>query len=196
MAFMNARHTVYLALAVLMNPAVCQAQTAVDSVASAATQFRGEAPSLCVIRGAARLISSSNASLESSQINSSAIRVTTLVAEDGSGQPNAAELTLSIPVICTVTHDVTIASAGAGMNRDGGSGGASTGFRSRLDYQVQTSWAGQTLTAQASNLPSLITAPDAATGDLRVTVSILQGGQPLVAGSYSDTLTILLNPSL
>jgi hypothetical protein len=185
-----------LALAVLAAPAVVSAQSANESRASAATEFRGQAPGVCVIRGAARLISSNNASLETSQLNAAAIRVTSLVAADGSGQPNAADLTLSIPVICTVTHDVTISSTGAGMTRDGGAGGAAVGFRSLLDYQVQTSWAGQTLAALASALPRVVTAPDAARGDLLVTVSILQGGQPLVAGSYSDTLTILLTPSL
>ena len=185
-----------LSLAVLIAPTALSAQTANESRASAATEFRGEAPGVCVIRGAARLISSNNASLETSQLNAAAIRVTSLVAADGSGQPNAADLTLSIPVICTVTHDVTVSSTGAGMTRDGGAGGVGVGFRSLLDYQVQTSWAGQTLAASASALPSVVTAPDAASGDLLVTVSILQGGQPLVAGSYSDTLTILLTPSL
>jgi phosphohistidine swiveling domain-containing protein len=196
MAHYPSIRTAYLALAVLAVPAVAHAQTANESLASAATEFRGEAPGVCVIRGAARLVSSNNASLETSQLNAAAIRVTSLVAADGSGQPNAADLTLSIPVICTVTHDVTILSTGAGMTRDGGAGGVGLGFRSVLDYQVRTSWAGQTLAASASALPSVVTAPDAASGDLLVTVSILQGGQPLVAGSYSDTLTILLTPSL
>jgi hypothetical protein len=196
MAYSFPTNAICLALAVLVAPGLAKAQTANESRASTATEFRGEAPGLCVIRGAARLVSSNNASLETSELNAAAIRVTSLVAADGSGQPNAADLTLSIPVICTVTHDVTISSIGAGMTRDGGAGVGGTGFRSLLDYQVQTSWAGQTLAAAASALPSVVTAPDAASGDLLVTVSILQGGQPLVAGSYSDTLTILLTPSL
>jgi hypothetical protein len=188
--------SVYLALAVLVVPAIAGAQTTNESLASAATEFRGEAPGVCVIRGAARLVSSNNASLETSQLNAAAIRVTSLIAADGSGQPNAADLTLSIPVICTVTHDVTISSTGAGMTRDGGAEGAGSDFRALLGYQVQTSWAGQTLAASASALPSVVNVPDAASGDLLVTVSILQGGLPLVAGTYSDTLTILLTPSL
>jgi Spore Coat Protein U domain len=196
MAHYSGLGAVYMALAVLLIPTFGRAQTVNESLASAATEFRGEAPGVCVIRGAARLVSSNNASLETSQLNAAAIRVTSLVAADGSGQPNAADLTLSIPVICTVTHDVTISSIGAGMTRDGGTVGAGSGFRTLLDYQVQTSWAGQTLAASASALPSVVTAPDAASGDLQVTVSILQGGQPLVAGTYSDTLTILLTPSL
>lgn len=174
---------------------VAQAQSVDENLASAATEFRGQAPAVCVIRGAATLVSSNNASLETSQLNAAAIRVTSLVSADGSGQPNAADLSLSIPVICTLTHDVTISSASAGMTRDGGVSGGS-GFRSVLDYQVQTTWAGKTTSRQASALPSVVATPDAAAGNLTVTVSILQGGQPLVAGSYSDTLTILLTPSL
>lgn len=185
-----------LCVLVIFAPLAANAQVVNESTASSATEFRGTAPGLCVIRGAATVVSSNNASLTSSVIGASAIQVTSLVAQNGTGIPNAAEMQVAIPVICTVTHSVTVQSASRGMVREGTAIPNAAGFRTLLDYQVQTAWAGKSNSLQASALPTVINTPDAAAGSLLVTVSILQGGQPLVAGSYSDTLTILLTPSL
>ena len=177
-------------------PIMAFAQTASESRAASSTEFRGTAPGLCVVRGAAQFVSATNASLTTSTQNAAAIQVTSLVAQNGSGIANAADLTLRFPVICTVTHDVTIRSASGGMIRAEGSVANAAGFRTLLDYEVQTVWAGATNSAQATALPQIIRVTDAAQGDLSVRVSIPQGGIPLVAGSYADTLTINLAPTL
>lgn len=177
-------------------PIAARAQKVNDSIASAATEFLGIAPRLCIIRGAATVVSANNASLSASSQSSAAIQVTSLVAQNGTGVPNAADMQVSIPVICTVTHTVTIQSSSKGMTRDGAAIANAPGFRTLLDYQVRTAWAGKNDDSNASALPAVINTPDAAQGNLLVTVLIPQGGQPLVAGSYSDTLTILLTPSL
>jgi hypothetical protein len=187
--------TVICAIYALL-PTLASAQVVNDNVANTATEFRGTAPGLCVIRGPASVISSNNTSLSSSALSSSAIQVTSLIDATGTGIPRAADMQLAIPVICTVTHSVTVQSASGGMRLEGSAALSTNSFRTLLDYQVQTAWAGRNNNSQASELPATIDTPDAAIGSLLVTVSILQGGQPLVAGSYSDTLTILLTPSL
>jgi hypothetical protein len=174
------------------------AQTVALDLATRNTQIRGEVPRACTITGPALAISASNATFAVSGVGSATITISQLVDPNiGDGTPQAATLQFEIPATCTVSHELNVDSANDGLALGGSLGTAVTdGFRNALPYAITTSWSTLNLSGQTTSGPLIGRVGDAATGNIVVSISIPAGGTPLVAGSYSDSLSINLSPTL
>jgi spore coat protein U-like protein len=150
----------------------------------------GEAPSACVIRtpGAA---SGTNASFAAVGASSGEVRITELV-DPNNAEPRAASINLALPVICNAPHRVTLRSGNGGLLRAGGQRGSRPGgFGEFLPYQLSAQWAGSQVQASSDRgAPLTIQSQAGRAGDVSISVAIPQGGQPLVAGTYADAVTI------
>lgn len=184
-------HLIALPALLIATPALAQSQTAnpVDrSLYLAAT-----APSACVI-DAPVASNAMNASYSGGQ-SSGQITIAELV-DAQSAVSRASAIELDFPVICNGAHTLTVTSANGGLSRNGQSSGSTgTGFSQFLDYQIAIDWAGSTLDTPSSARVAALAVPQAADGQLAIKVSTVAGGGPLVAGQYSDTLTVQLTPS-
>ncbi len=175
----------------LAAPGVCAAQTigpAVDGQgATAQATFRG------VVEGGCRLsvpdaASADNAVISAQGPGSADITVQQLVNEDAEVQ--GARIVLVIPTLCTQAHTLSLSSVNGGLASDQpGDGGP---FRSNVGYTVTVDWAGGQQTFQTDGGLLNFMVPDAAMGDLIVTIDIPSGGDPLTAGAYTDEITLVL----
>ena len=107
--------------------------------------------------------------------------------------PRSTSLSLSFPVICNSAHLLRIQSSNGGLRRLGSnernqSRGAFADF---LPYSLDARWAGHSRT-QLSNVPGglLINSADGGAGTVDFGFTVPAGNTPLVAGAYSDTITV------
>ena len=101
---------------------------------------------------------------------------------------------LSLPVVCNASHRVELRSANGGLQRAGatGRGGA---FREFLAYQVGLNWAGQSVQLDTANRSANINASQPGKGDMVIRIATPAGGGPLVAGQYSDSIVVEVQPA-
>ena len=84
-------------------------------------------------------------------------------------------------------------SGNGGLVRAGGRRGDVSGFRQLLPYQVTADWSGQSITGSSvTGTPVTINSANGAAGQVSLSISIPAGGDPMVAGSYSDSVVIEL----
>jgi hypothetical protein len=119
---------------------------------------------------------------------------------------NGASAEVSFSAVCTVPHRIVLESRGNGLWRNNASGGARTsGFADGVPYSAEITWGGVRERFEASALSRganrrSTTVSDATVGDLKIALTIQAGASngalnsPLLAGVYSDTLTITLEP--
>ncbi len=134
-------------------------------------------------------VSASNASVDALSATSAEVRIDSIV--DSNGVPQAASVVIVIPAICTQAHTLSMSSANAGL-RTAESAVPGSGFRSVLDYTVDVDWAGSTQSFESSGGDLVAPIPDAAVGDMTVTIDFPGGGEPAVAGDYSDQIIVEL----
>lgn len=160
------------------------------------TQLIGEVPSACSITGAAVQLSSSNATFTPSGLSASKVELTSLVdVGTNAGVSRGASVQFEIPATCTVTHRLLITSGNGGLAlNDNGALPPSNGFRSVLPYTITADWGGKNVSGLTSGTGLSTTIEDAATGAVIVQINIPSGGDPLVAGAYSDAVRIDLTP--
>lgn len=184
---MRARLLFAAFLSALATPALAQD----GAVGRASLDMVGYAPSACLISGAPRG-TGANAVLDAVGARQADIRIVELV-DPTTGQARAASISLALPVICNVNHQVIVRTQNGGLARDDRSGGgqAAPGFREAVPYGVTARWAGVVAGGQ-SGAPFELIAPGAAAGDLAIDIDIPAGGVPLVAGAYSDQLVVEL----
>lgn len=154
-------------------------------------EIAGQAPPACVLN-APTASGGQNATFASTGANSGEIRIVEF-GDPVTAQPRAATINLSLPVICNAPHRLTVTSANGGMLRDGGNSRnrPANGFGEFVGYRIDASWAGQSasvLTNQNNTL--LIASAQGGAGDMGLTFAVPPGGGPLVAGRYSDTVTV------
>ena len=154
----------------------------------------GEAPQACVL-SAPLVTAVTNASFQPINGQTGTILVTQFV-DPLTAAPLAATVNLAFPVVCNGAHEVTIRTANGGLAHIPPIAIPGLGFRALLVYQLTAAWAGQTATG-ATNLPTPVDihTNDGAAGQLSLVVNIPGGGDPLVAGPYSDSLVIELLPA-
>lgn len=152
--------------------------------------LQGSAQPACVIKGPA-LARGSNISFASTGANAGEIRISQLV-DPATAQVREAQVALLLPIVCNSAHRFLLKSGNGGLLRDGASP-AGDRFRARVPYGVSAMWQGRQLrqTTDAAG-DFTIDMPGSGAGDLALTIDIQSGGQPLVAGSYSDTITVEL----
>lgn len=154
---------------------------------TAQATFRG------VVEGGCRLsapaaTSADNAVISSLGPGTADIAVQQLVNDDAEVQ--GARIVLVIPTLCTQAHTLSLTSVNGGLASDQPADGGP--FRSNIVYTVTVAWAGGQQTFETGGGLLNFTVPDAAMGDLVVTIDIPSGGDPLTAGAYTDEITLIL----
>lgn len=110
---------------------------------------------------------------------------------DAAGVPRAASIVVTVPAICTQAHTLTVTSRNDGLRTEE-TAPPGSGFRSVIDYTVGVGWAGSTTSFDASSGELVEPVADAAAGDVTLTISFPGGGDPAVAGFYSDEIILEL----
>ncbi len=153
----------------------------------------GVAPSACLI-STPTAAAGSNSSFQPAGTQSGQVTITQMV-DPNTAVPVASSINLALPIICNAAHNVTVSTTNGGLARAGVAPGAGPvgGFRQFLPYQVTATWAGQTqnATSQAGTTVS-INSSDGAAGQLSLTIAVPGGGDPMVAGAYSDQVVVQL----
>lgn len=153
----------------------------------------GVAPSTCLVQTPQAAVGA-NTTFAAGGAQQGQVTITQL-ADPQTAVAKEATISVALPVICNSAHHVTVTSLNRGLLRQGGIASQTSvnGFREFIPYSVTASWAGQTATGQSlSGAPVNITTQDGAAGQVSLTIDVPGGGDPLVAGTYSDSLTIEL----
>lgn len=178
-----------LTLVAALAPGFALAQTA--NIGQGRLDIVGQAPSACLI-SQPTASTGQNATLSQTGAQSAEIRISELV-DPQTAQPRASSMNVALPVICNTAHRLTVKSGNGGLLRAGGRRGAVSGFRQLLPYNVSADWSGQSITGSStSGTPVTINSANGAAGQVSLSISIPAGGEPLVAGSYSDSVVIEL----
>jgi hypothetical protein len=151
----------------------------------------GIANPACLMRGPAAT-GGVNASFQNISASSGEIRIVELVNPQ-TAQPRATSINIAMPVICNSAHRLSIISRNGGLKRVSAnernqSGG---GFADFLSYSLNAAWAGQSLSQSSDVSGGLnINAANAGAGNMTIGFAVKAGTTPLVAGVYTDSLTI------
>jgi hypothetical protein len=101
-------------------------------------------------------------------------------------------LNIAFTSTCNFSHRVTLASRDGGIARVGGAT-AAPGFAFSRNYSAEVAWAGgqsQFTTSGTAGEGTGLNVPGANIGGFDLTVSAPAGATPLLAGAYTDVLTI------
>jgi hypothetical protein len=171
-----------------------------DSQTQAFT-IKGYAQSACTLT-APQNTQATNMTVGSSSAVQVLVSVPTLIDEKtGNLQPGS--ISLNMNMVCNRAHSIRIATGSGGLRpQSDASAPARPGFANRVDYAAQASWGAvsaklQTVGGNGQATPEA-QSPGAFVGNLALQVSIDESGSnhlPLMAGTYSDTLTVTLSPS-
>jgi hypothetical protein len=180
----------FLIAAALALPGMAQAQELTR--ASQRLEMTAVAPVACVI-SPATVSSAANASYSATGTSSGQVNITELV-DSSTAAPRASSIELNLPVVCNASHRVELRSANGGLLRAGatGRGGA---FRESLAYQVGLDWAGQSVELTTSNRSATISASQPGKGEMVIRIATPAGGAPMVAGQYSDSIVVEVQPA-
>jgi hypothetical protein len=101
----------------------------------------------------------------------------------------AAQVSVSFPVICTGAHSLTVSSTNGGLTNPAQ---AVAGFATRVDYALTAQWATDQKQFQTAGAPTSLnlTESDGVAGDLTVAIAIANGALPLVSGPYTDQVVV------
>lgn len=185
-----------LAAAVALSAAPALAQQ------SRTFEVTGSAPQVCAV-AQPRLTTASMINIRN--LTGDSLQIDRLV-DPRTLSTNGASAEVSFDAVCTVPHRIVLESRGNGLWRNDASGsGRSTGFADGVPYSAEISWGGvrerfeATAVSRGRNSRTTDVA-DATVGEMKLALSIQPGASngalnaPLLAGVYSDTLTITLEP--
>lgn len=182
-----------------MLPATASAE---PLVATKSMPVTGRAPQVCSIQ-APRV--QSGALINFSGLDGDTLRVTEF-ANSKTLATQPASATVSFEAVCNMAHRVVIESENNGLwPVDGRIVTAPSGFTTAVPYLAQVKWNGASSVmatdAKSRRIVQQTVPVDApAAGDIELTLSIAAGasnGQvnsPLIAGDYTDTVRITLEP--
>lgn len=114
------------------------------------------------------------------------------LADRNTARALPASISVTFQGVCNEPQSIRLVSSGGGLTQDQGaqSGG---GFLNRVDYTATLGWgAGQTTlsTDGTAHGSATVLSIGARSGAVTLVISIPAGSQPLVAGNYSDVLTV------
>ena len=169
---------------------------------SRAFEVTGSAPPVCAM-AEPRLTTGSMINIRS--LSGDSLQIDRLV-DPRTLSTNGASAEVSFDAACTVPHRIVLESLGNGLWRNDASGsGRSAGFADGVPYSAEITWGGvrerfeTTAVSRGSNRRTTDVA-EATVGELKLALSIQPGASngalnaPLLAGVYSDTITITLEP--
>lgn len=181
-----------LIAAALALPGTAQAQEL--NRGSQRLEMAAIAPVSCVI-SQPTVGNQSNASFTATGSSSGQVNITQLV-DSQNAAPRASSIELSLPVVCNASHRIVVRSANGGLLRTGASGrGTGGAFAQYLSYQVGIDWSGQSVQLDTSNNTADLNASQPAKGALTIRIATPAGGTPLVAGQYSDSIVLEVQPA-
>lgn len=180
-----------LIAAALALPAGAQAQELTR--ASQRLELAGVAPVACVI-SPPTVGSQSNASFSTTGASSGQVSITEFV--DGqNASSRASSIELNLPLVCNASHRVRVSSTNGGMRRAGSTGAGQGGFAEYLAYTVGIDWSGQSVQLLTSNNNANIDMGQPGKGQMTIRIATPAGGGPLVAGQYSDSIVVEVQPA-
>ena len=182
-----------LIAAIVALPAAAQAQE-LDR-ATQQLQLNAVSPVACVI-SQPTVGNQTNASFSATGASSGQVAITQFV-DPQSAAPRASSIELNLPLLCNASHRVRVSSANGGLLRAGatGRGGQGGGFREFVAYTVGIDWSGQSVQLVTSNNNANINANQPGKGDMTIRIATPGGGNPLVAGQYSDAIVVEVQPA-
>jgi hypothetical protein len=122
------------------------------------------------------------------------VNITTL-ADPNTATANAATLNLGITAVCNQWHTIVLESARGGLQPSPAPASVPNGFAARVDYTASAGWTGPQVTLTTAGSPgatATTTVNGPQSGSLNVSITIPRGSTALIAGSYTDTLTLEL----
>jgi len=157
----------------------------------------------CSFSSASTALASQNMTLASSGIASSTVAITEMV-DDATATLKAASIQLSLRASCNIPHRITLISAQGGLESDSENTSLNGAFLGKVGYQATAQWGSQGTTlitngtpGQRSDAPAIV-GPRA--GDVNIEIKIDGTNNdttlPVLAGSYSDTLTVHIGAPL
>jgi hypothetical protein len=176
------------------------APVAAQNTGNTATQtlrVAAEAAPACVIDAATASRGAVNAAFTPDGNGGGTIAIAELV-DPQTAEPRASSIDLALPVRCNAAHRLVVFSTRGGLLRAGGQQTnrlTRNGFADLLPYRIDVDWAGNSGSASSDAGPALAGTQSASNGELRVRVAIDAGGGALVAGRYSDAITIRFEPA-
>jgi spore coat protein U-like protein len=180
----------WLALPLLLSTAVPAAAQSVDT-GLRQLEIVGTANPACLVRSPASA-TGVNANFRTVSGTAGEIRITELVNPQ-TAQPRPTSVSLTLPVICNSAHLLTVQSRNGGLLRATGNqrNVSAGGFSEFLPYLLQAAWAGQNVSQLSTDTAGLrIVTNNGGAGNVSIGFSIPASTAPLVAGAYSDTITI------
>jgi hypothetical protein len=152
--------------------------------------IEGSAPTACSIRVITLNPGSAATLTSATQGNALVTLGTPNFVDPQTAVPTGGRVFLGVPIICNGAHTVIVRSTNGRLTLESGAAGGN-GFRNAVDYSLTTSWAGLNQSFNTQSTSSLqIPVSQANSGDALVTIDIPSGGQPLVAGVYSDLIVV------
>ncbi|HWE48085.1 MAG TPA: hypothetical protein VG407_18860 [Caulobacteraceae bacterium] len=183
----------FVATAISLASTAAFAQQSPNTPVQSRLDLFGVAPAACVLNGPSSS-NSVNATVNDAGSRTTQVTITNLV-DTNSLAAQAATVNLAFPLICNGPHKLTLTTTNGGLTLEGGAPSA-PGFTDHVDYVMQAAWAGQTSQVSTGSARSLqISAGDGAAGVVSLSIQIPGGGNRLIAGSYSDTLTLDVQPA-
>ena len=153
----------------------------------------GVAPGACLIANPS-YVAGANSTFAASGGLQGRVDITQL-ADPQTAEPIASSVNLAVPIICNTAHRLSLTTANGGLLRAGGAAALApaNGFREFLPYQVNATWAGQSVTATSRQGETAhILSSDGAAGQLDLVITVPGGGGPMAAGQYGDDLVVRL----
>ena len=152
--------------------------------------IEGAAPVACSIR-VVTLGAGSAGSLQAATQGNAIVRLGTPdFVNPTTAVPTGGQVFIGVPVSCNGAHTLIVRSTNGRLTLESGAAAAG-GFRNTVDYSLTAQWAGLNQTFNTQSASTLqIPVSQANSGDALVTIDIPAGGQPLVAGIYSDLIVV------
>ena len=171
-------------------PFVCAASIAAAQTQNTAQQrvdLAGTAPSVCKM-DAPHSGGGGNVQFSVSSNNAAELDFRAL-ANPTTALAQAAQVSVSFPVICTGAHSLTVSSTNGGLTNPSP---PAAGFATRVDYALTAQWAADQKQFQTVGSPTSLnlSESDGVAGDLTVAIAIANGALPLVSGSYTDQVVV------
>lgn len=185
------------ALLVSAGAATAQSETAVRSM-----DVTGSAPEICAMQeGRVQ----PGGLVNFSGTDGSTLRIVQFT-DPSTLAARAASATIEFAAVCNFPHQIRIESQNNGLwPADARVSDGTASFASAVPYEAQVDWGDTSATLGTDGkirrlIERTASVNEAVAGDLRLRIQILQGASnvannaPILAGSYSDTLRIYLEP--
>jgi hypothetical protein len=194
------RTTVWLTSAALVF--ACQASAQAATSASQTFAVSGGAPQVCAVSNP---VLSAGGLVNFQSLNGTTLQLAQL-ANPQTLATNAATATITFAAVCNYPHQIVLESQNNGLYRGGAVGAPPpAGFADGVPYTADLTWGQVTsrffvpaTTRQVNQ--NRVPVPTATAGDLKIELTVQAGASnlsanaPLVAGVYTDTLRVTVEP--